>query len=651
MKKYLSKAFVILLVSLFTINVFVACVSQSDNLSESLPDSSEISMENQPENNVYLDTFFDNGEDIADYSIVISETADNTTTYGATILQKRFKQATGKNVSIITDATKETRLEIILGKTQRRECLGIDYDVLGNESYLVKNVGKDLVIAGNARGLLYGIYAYLEALGFRFYTPDTERIPGFEDVFIPASINLKWTPVFEYREPMYYSTHNAEWAITQRINSDFLRVDLKNNPKYGGYAGYIGGDKWLVHTFQYLLPSSYFSSHPEYFAYDAQSHKRKDSQPCLSNEEVYDIMLSNALNMIRRDPNGKILSISENDVKLYCQCDKCRENYNKYGVSGTFFRYVNRIATDIGEVYPDVYIDTLSYEMLDTMSAKIPENIEMADNVIVRVCPTMCNFHTDGEKCELLAKNEKLVEDWKKICKNVYVYCYPIVWGNSFVSLPNYDVMQYDIRFFAEQGVKGVYAEGYPLPDPEFGELKAYLMAKLLANPYMTDEEYKYHYRDFLEGYYGDAAEYIEEYHERTKEMIMKSEKQNGHLKSRSFGIDENFIFKYDSRTRSYDMTDIDYINGLWESAVYSTYEEQLEHVKKSQIHWTYIELYNTMGKRMLYSDEITKAKLKARNEELYRNIIKYKTTSRGTESKVISTDISDFSTPPTNWL
>ena len=81
---------------------------------------------------------------------------------------------------------------------------------------------------------------------------------------------------------------------------------------------------------------------------------------------------------------------------------------------------------------------------------------------------------------ELIAKDEKRIADWKKICKNLYVYCYPIVWANLFAALPNYDEMYYDIHYFAEQGIKGVYAEGYPggarFSDPEFGELKAYLM-------------------------------------------------------------------------------------------------------------------------------------------------------------------------------
>ena len=599
-----------------------------------------------------------NGEDISNYNIVISSSPKKSDEYAAEILQQKIKQVTGVTLSVIGDDTSETPLEIILGKTTRKECENVDYAALGEESYIVKIEDKDLVIAGNDRGLIYGVYAYLEALGFRFYTPDTEKIPFANDVFVPEKLDLSWTPIFEYRETMYAATWNADYALSQKINSDFQRDDLKNNSKYGGYVGYIGGGAWLVHTFQYLLsPLTYYSEHPEYFAeINGVRMNKADkggtwAQPCLSSEGAYQEILANALKKIATEPNGKMISISENDGASACQCAECRKSYEKFGESGTFFRYLNRLAKDIAKVYPDVYIDTLSY----SLSKNPPENLEIADNIIVRVCPEMCRFHTDPKECERLAADEKRIVEWKKICKNTYVYWYPIVWANLFAAIPNYDEMLYDVRYFAEQGVKGVYAEGYPgsaaFSDPEFGELKAYLTAKLMANPYMSESEYKYHYRDFLEGYYGEAAEYIEKYHEYTKKMIKKNEQENGHYAG-IFSADENFLFEFDRGTRSYDLTDIDYVNSLWENATEATYGKTLDHVKKSRIHWVYIELYNTMDNRVLYGDENIREELYARNEELYRDMVKYKTIKKFSNAYVLQ-EIKDFTLSPkkAKWL
>ena len=587
-----------------------------------------------------------NGEELSNYSIVISATADKSTSYGATILQSRIQQATGVELPIVTDATAEGDLEIILGDTQREACSSVDFAALGEESFLVQNVENDLLIAGNARGLLYGVYAYLEAMGFRFYTTDTEKIPCAQDVFVPSEIALTWTPTFDYRETMYCSTWDEDWAVSQRVNSDFQREGLKNDTKYGGFSGYIGGDSWMVHTFSKLLPESYFGEHPEYFSEVNGTRALKKgahyNQPCLTNEDAYQIILENALSKIASDRKSNILSVSENDGGDYCHCAKCESSYDQYGVSGTFYRFINRIAQDIGEQYPDVYVDTLSYHM----SSDAPTDLTMEKNVIIRVCPEMCNFCTDPNTCEVLAEQSKRVTDFKAICEQVYVYFYPINWSNLFSALPNYDEMYYDVRFFAESGVKGVYTEGYSKENPEFGELKAYLMAKLLQNPYMSKGEYQYHYNDFLEGYYGEAAEYIAEYHSLTKEMLQKNMEENGHLDA-WFETADNFDFGYDRATKSYDMTYINPINELWEEAVNSVMGKELDHVKKSMIHWTYIELYNTMDNRMLAGDADVREELMARNEALYRDILKYGTTRLFDNARDISETITDFTLSP----
>jgi hypothetical protein len=588
-----------------------------------------------------------NGQDVSDYSIVISQSANKSIQYGATILQTRIEQATGATLPIVTDDTAEGDLEIILGNTTREESAQIDFDSLGEESFVVQTVEDDLVIAGNDRGLLYGVYAYLEAMGFRFYTTDTEKIPYADEVFIPEEISLTWKPTFDYRETMYEMTWDPDWAVSQRINSDFMRSSLKSDDKYGGFAGYIGGSSWMVHTLSKLLPESHFTAHKEYFAEVNGARAVKNgaghyNQPCLTNEGAYQLILSNALAKIASDKKSNILSVSENDGGDYCRCENCAESYAQYGVSGTFYRFINRIAKDIGEEYPDVYIDTLSY----SMSKELPKNIKMEENVIIRVCPEMCNFCDDPTTCEQLAEQSKRVTDFSSICSHVYVYFYPINWSNLFSALPSYDAMYYDMRFFAESGVKGVYAEGYSKENPEFGELKAYLMAKLMQNPYMSKSEYEYHYNDFLEGYYGDAAEYIDGYIELTKKMIDENMKKNGHL-DHWFETADNFDFKYDRGSGTYDMTYIDKANELWDEAVNSVVGKELDHVRKSMIHWTYIELYNTMDNRMLSSDGDVREELMARNEALYNDILKYGTTRLFDNARDISTSITDFTLSP----
>ena len=593
------------------------------------------------------EVYISNGKNITDYSIVVSDTASKSTQYAATILQARLRDALGVDLAVITDATEKQPYEIILGKTNRDECSVIDFSLLDSESFRVQNVGYDLVIAGNERGVLYGVYAYLEALGYRFYTVDVERIPAAEDVFVPSSIELTWTPAFEYRETMYESTWDEEWAVSQRVNSDFLRGDLKADSQYGGFVGYVGGNNWTVHTLWRLLPESEFSANSTYFAELNGKRTAKDSdghytQPCLSSEGAYQLILKNALAMIASDRKANIISISENDGGDYCTCSACQASYAQYGVSGTFFRFINRIAGDIAKVYPDVYVDTLSY----AMSKEVPTGITLADNVIVRVCPRMCNFCTDPSTCENLAADQQRIKDFVAICDNVYVWCYPINWGNLFASLPNYEEMRNNIRFFAMEGVKGIYAEGYSKENPEFGELKAYLMAKLLQNPMMSKAEYEYHLNDFLQGYYGEAAEYIAKYISLTEEMIDKR-MESGHL-DKYYTVEENFVFTWNSSTKTYDMTYINQINALWDAALASVENgsTQWHNVKKSMTHWTYIELCNTMDKRYQNGTAEEKAALVARNEALYNDLVYYGITRIFDNSHDLI-EVTDFTKSP----
>ena len=393
----------------------------------------------------------------------------------------------------------------------------------------------------------------------------------------------------------------------------------------------------MVHTFSKLLPEELYETNREYFANRKVTNSDGHyNQPCLTNEGAYQTILSNALVEIAKDRKANIISISENDGGDYCTCATCNAEYAKYGTSGTFFRFINRIAGDIAKVYPDVYVDTLSYSEL---SKEVPTDLVLADNVIVRVCPKMCNHCTDPATCTQLAKGQARVEGFTAICDNVYVWFYPVNQGHFLVATPNYEEMRYQVNFFAQAGVKGVYAEGYHKENVEFGELKAYLFAKLMQNPMMTEEEYNYHYNDFLEGYYGGAAKYIAQYHTLTKENMNKV----GHAalhKDTYYHPEDNFDFS--------DMSFVNEVNALWASALASVTEnsEEWHHVKKSMVHWTYLELYNTMDSRYKNGTAAEKTELEAKNKALYNALKEYGITRIFNTSHDII-EVKDFTKSP----
>ena len=592
-----------------------------------------------------------NGIDISDYVIVVPHTKNATVDYAASELVNYIKKSADCTLNIVLDTAEKSDHEILLGNVDREAVSSIDFNELGEESYRIKNVGNDLVIAANQkRGLLYGVYSFLEALGYRFFTPTLETIP--DDVFVPNDIDLSWTPTFEYRDTMFCCMWNPAFAVKQKVNSSFQRNDFKIYAKYGGYADFIGGGKGLVHTFKHLLPpATYKAAHPLWYAQNVANAGNYDYlQPCFSNFESIDTIFANACAWIDAEPEGKIISLSQNDGGDFCNCDLCTENYRKYGKSGTMLRWVNKIAKKIKDKYAplgrDIEVDTLAYS---PNSLEAPIDTVAEDNVAIRFCTEMCPFHNDDNPCEVITTKEQYFHDWKNSCDKFYVWTYPISWGNLYNSWPNYKELKDSIEFYAKNGVVGLYQEGYPLENCEFGEMKAYVLSKLAINPLMSDEEFEYHMSDFMKAYYGEGWKelraFINEAHDR---ILERQEKLDIHMTTH-YSVSELFDFKWDPMKNTYDMDFIKKMNKHWEKALDVADGDEIDHVIKSSLHWTYIELYNTFEKRYLYGSLSEMEDLESRNEELYRNLWKYGAIYKY-DGKKISNSITDFKSSPEYW-
>lgn len=576
-----------------------------------------------------------NGIALENYQIVISAEASAAERYAAEVLQENFRKAGQSVPEVVTDDEAETEYEILIGQTERKEDDGIDYSSLGDESYVVKTAGNDLVIAANEkRGAIYGVYAYLDALGFRYYTPDCEKIPEKEDVFVAKDVDLQWNPTFIYRESMAESTWDSEWALTQCINSDFKRDGLKTNERYGGSMGFSGGDRYLVHTLQYLLPDSVYSEHPEYFS--EIDGKRSVQQPCFTSEGGLEYVYQSARKLLLSDNTG-LLNISQRDGGKECECANCRASYEKYGIMGTILNYINKIAEKLEGEFPDVLVQTLCYEW----SCELPKGgVVPRDNVIVELCLNMCKDHLcDDADCEIVEETMGLLRGWSEITDQLYIWSYPGSWADSFRVRGGFKSYWSQANAFAENNVVAHYAEITGVECPEFSEWRAYLWAKLNKNPSMSYAEYRYHMEDFAYGYYGDSAEYILEYVD--------------YIESLKVGTHEDIMKRVpvtivNGKTQ-YDMTVFDRCNELWDEAEAVATEETLPHVEKSRLHLTMTELLNTGTKRYQTASEEEREVLVERNEALYKDIFKYGCIHKFPEH-TFNPNITDFRLFPEKW-
>ena len=93
---------------------------------------------------------------------------------------------------------------------------------------------------------------------------------------------------------------------------------------------------------------------------------------------------------MKEHPDSKVVPISQNDsyvIESYCTCENCKQiNREERSYSGTLIWFVNRVAEELKDEFPDVIFETLAYQF----SALPPRNLKPAENVIVRYCISSC---------------------------------------------------------------------------------------------------------------------------------------------------------------------------------------------------------------------------------------------------------------------
>lgn len=436
---------------------------------------------------------------ITEYEIIYSVCATESVMTAVSELKKYLFKITGAIAPEFTDNRRVGAREIVVGYTNRG---GWDEELrekLGDEGFIIKTEGEKIFILGSGvRGALYGVYTFLEKYcGCLFMTNDYEKVPRNETLTVPEICDEE-IPHFMSRNSYWFPVKEEVISAKLKINGCSDRVLTE---KYGGGVEYAGD---FQHTLGYL-------------AEQCPEGERAWVQPCLSDENVYQTVLKNVRRKLKECPNAKIMSITQNDGDTgACKCDKCRAVNEREGSEmGTMLAFVNRIARELKDEYPDVLFDTFAYRF----TRKPPKTLRPEENVIVRLCSIECCFRHAHEDCHETPGHEEPSEpfsdqlvEWASRTKHLFIWDYTTDFTNYSTSFMNIPILRKNVRFFADNGVEGVFEQGNIFcPNGEFGELKGYLLARLLWDPYMTEEEYSAEIDRFCEGYYGKGGKYIRE--------------------------------------------------------------------------------------------------------------------------------------------
>jgi len=443
--------------------------------------------------------------------IVVAEDAEESERYAATELAGFLRQITGATFEIqAPPAAGQSRL-FVGSEAAKLAAADFSTDGLGSDGIVIQTVGNDLILAGGRpRGTLYAVYTFLEEyVGCRWWSSQASTIPIKPTLRI-GRLNVHYLPPLEYRETFWFDSFDGDWAVRNKSNGNSEQLDAKRGGKHT-YEGF-------VHTFFPLIPpEKYFEDHPEWFSEIKGKRSHERAQLCLTNEEMRKELIKNLRERLRNNPAATIASVSQNDWYGNCQCSKCAAIENEEGSpAGLMLRFVNAVAEDIEEEFPNVAISTLAYQY----TRKPPKITKPRPNVIVRLCSIECSFSKPLSD----ERNKEFRDDivgWSKICNRLYIWDYTTNFRHYIMPHPNLRVLGPNVKFFVDHNVKGIFEQGaYTSNGAEMAELRAWVLAKLLWDPKLDGQKL---IDEFIAGYYGPAGPHIKDYLQITHDAVEAS--------------------------------------------------------------------------------------------------------------------------------
>lgn len=467
-------------------------------------------------------------EDYADFHVVLREDASNAERYAAHEFRHYWKRCTGHDTTVSAGRI-AGKINVRIGGTtlSAEELAG-----LGGDGVLLRTVVKrgyprtrtfygkrrsrvpfevrSLIIGGGpARGALYGVYQFFEDyMGVRWLTPGFTYVPEAPESL--PEIDFRHAPPFYYRDVSYRAfVDNPGFAAVHRLNGFWSGVP----PEMGGHHGYARGRPGYGHTFYYYVnPDWYYDEHPEYFS-EIDGERVRDSQLCLTNPDVLAIMIARVTELLRESPpHERIVSVSQMDTPgraSHCTCTACSAlDRREGGPSGSLIHFVNQVAAAIEDEFPDAYIDTFAY----MYTRNPPRRVRPRDNVIVRLCSIECDFSKPirARKSPRNRAFKRDIRGWRKITQNLFVWDYTQNWYSHQGPHPNFHVLQPNARFYAKNGVSGLFEQASPFsPHSDYEFLKGYILAHSLWDP-KTD--WRELYDEFIHLYYAEGGPFVREY-------------------------------------------------------------------------------------------------------------------------------------------
>lgn len=399
---------------------------------------------------------------------------------------------------------------------------------LGREAFdCAEQDGFVRICGGDARGLYYGLMAFFESLGCRWYAPgeDGTVIPHADPVEIDRGWRARGRPSLPWRglhicgtgmtregvRMPHFDYDTALWMIRNRLN--FKPI---HNEQYDEVFPLL--DALMLtplafgHSYSRWVPPGDFERHPDFFALVAGARQPR-GQLCLSSEPLRQELVRRIVAYMDSHPGLPIVSLAPNDGYKWCQCPACQAmdsaaDSAKGELNRRHHLFTADIARRVRALRPGRRISSISYSNYLDPADDAPREEALA----ISMCITRAqNRAMDDPASPSNRECMSRLDHWLDKAGEVFWSGYFLSYGGTFPRPYERQIVQ-TIRALAERGVAGMKSEVSPgrYDSWRSAEFYMYLVARAMYDAHLDADALR---EDFCRRYYGAAGLHCAAYH------------------------------------------------------------------------------------------------------------------------------------------
>ena len=574
----------------------------------------------------------------SDYAVVISSQAGKRVVTAAKDFRTFYAEATGiqlrmiyaENISSFTEQSKY----IVIGENSLLHMAGLETDLnlLGIQGFQIQTVGNSVFILGTDAGAQYGTYQLLtELFQFDYYGKNSYTLSRNVNEVPLKNYDITDVPDISIRRPNYL------FLMSDSVTSDRMRL-----MNWGDLIIPVGGS--YVHNSSKYINKNDYPDKAKWFATDGKNLCYTAHGDAKEMEQMQRIVADVIITHLEANPTKTLITMTQEDTQTLCECTACTKLMNTYNGSraASVVIFLNGVCELVEQHFTDektgqcervfsilffAYHATnkppVIYDEKQKAFIPIDEKVICNEHLIPYFAETNGDYTTNFYDTESvnLAYGENL-EGWSVLSKKIYFWMYSTNFKYYLTPYNTFDSTQANYKFAIENHVDFIYdqaqsnqtgsATGWSL-------LKIYLYSKLTWN---VDQDMDSLIHQFMEGFYGPAAETVEEVFRQWKTYANYQTEVLGYSGSRSI-----FYEALDSKLWNQQLLH-QWVNMLTEAieevAVLketdsAMYEQYVKNIATERIAYNYLLL--TLFQHSMTEEEIALAKEQFYHDQQLANI------------------------------